>query len=128
MPKVHQEIHFNAPPAKIYRALMDSAEHAKFTSAAASIGSEPGSAWSAHDGKISGRQVELIDGTRIVQTWRAGNWPEGTHSIVRFELSKDGDGTKVVLDHDAVTEEQVPHLESGWTKMYWDPLRKHLEG
>ncbi len=127
MAKVHQEVTFSAPPAKVYRALLDSSEHAKFTGAPAEIGANAGDAWSAYGGKISGRNIELVAGTRIVQTWRAGNWPDGAHSLVRFELRPDGAGTRVVLDHDALAEEQVPHIDGGWSKMYWEPLRKYLE-
>ena len=126
MPKIHQEVTFAATPARVYQALVDSAQHARFTSAPAEIGSRAGDAWSAYGGKIGGRHVELVEGTRIVQTWRAGNWPEGVHSLVRFELEAAGDGTKVVLDHDAVAEDQVPHIDGGWEKMYWEPLRKYL--
>lgn len=127
MAKIHQEMTFAAAPAKIYRALVDSAEHARFTGAPAEIGTQAGNAWSAYGNKISGRQVELVDGVRIVQTWRAENWPEGVHSVVRFELKPEGQGTKLVLDHDAVAEDQVQHLDGGWVKMYWEPLRKYLE-
>jgi uncharacterized protein YndB with AHSA1/START domain len=127
MPKVHQEVTFAAPPARVYRALVDSDQHAKFTSAPAEIGGAVGDAWSAYGGKITGRNVELLEGRRIVQTWRAGNWPDGVHSIVRVELTAAGAGTKVVLDHDALTDEQVPHIDGGWSKMYWEPLRKYLE-
>jgi uncharacterized protein YndB with AHSA1/START domain len=127
MGKIHQEVTFAAAPAKVYRALMDSAEHAKFTGAPAEIGNSDGSAWSAYGGKIHGRHIELVDGQRIVQTWRAGNWPEGVHSMVRFELKPDGNGTKVILDHDALAEDQVPHIDGGWPRMYWEPLRKYLE-
>jgi uncharacterized protein YndB with AHSA1/START domain len=128
MPKIHQEVKFADPPAKIYKALTSSAEHAKFTGAPAEIMVKAGGAWSAYGGKISGFNVELVDGVRIVQTWRAGNWPEGVHTLVRFELTKDGAGTKLVLDHDGVSEDQLAHIDGGWTKMYWEPLRKYLEG
>jgi len=111
MAKIHQEVTFAAPPVKVYRALVDSAQHAKFTSAPAEIGPAAGDAWSAYGGKISGRNVELVEESLIVQTWRAGNWPQGVHSIVRFELSPAGSGTRVVLDHDAVADDQVQHLE-----------------
>jgi uncharacterized protein YndB with AHSA1/START domain len=127
MPKIHQELKFKAAPAKIYRALVDAAEHEAFTGAPASIEARPGGAWSAYGGKISGVNVELVEGVRVVQTWRAGNWPEGVHTLVRFELEADGKGSRLVLDHDAISEEMVPHLEGGWTKMYWEPLRKYLE-
>jgi uncharacterized protein YndB with AHSA1/START domain len=124
MAKVHQEVTFSAAPAQVYQALMNAAEHAKFTGAPAEIDAQVGGAWSAYGGKISGQNVELVDGARIVQTWRAGNWPAGVHSLVRFELSTAGTGTKVVLDHDALTDEQVPHIDAGWEKMYWEPMRK----
>ncbi len=108
------------------RGLVDSSQHAKFTGAPAEIGARVGEAWSAYGGKISGRNIELVDAARIVQTWRAGNWPEGVHSIVRFELKAERDGTKVLLDHDALADDQVPHIDGGWEKMYWEPLRKYL--
>jgi uncharacterized protein YndB with AHSA1/START domain len=127
MAKIHQEVTFATTPAKVYRALIDSSEHTKFTGAPAEIGTDVGNAWSAYGGRIGGRHVELVDGVRIVQTWRAANWPPGVHSVVRFELKADGNGTKVVLDHDAVAEDQVQHLDGGWSKMYWEPLRKYLE-
>src|SRR4029453_5429840 len=127
MARIHQEVTFAASPAKVYRALIDSAQHAKFTSAPAEIGKGVGDAWSAYGGKIFGRNVELVEGSRIVQTWRVGNWPEGHHSVVRFELKAEGRGTKLVLDHDALADDQVQHIDGGWAKMYWEPLRKYLE-
>jgi uncharacterized protein YndB with AHSA1/START domain len=127
MPQIRQEITFAAAPAKLYEALMDSATHTKFTGAPAEIGRDAGDSWSAYGGKIHGRQVELVKDRRIVQTWRAGSWPEGKHSLVRFELAAEGNGTKVVLEHDAVSDDQVQHIEGGWNRMYWEPLRKYLE-
>ena len=126
MAKVHQEVTFSAPPAKVYSALMNAAEHSEFTGAPALIDAKVGGAWSAYGGKISGQNIELVDGVRIVQTWRAVNWPAGAHSVVKFELSPDGQGTKLSLDHDALSDEQVPHIDGGWEKMYWEPMRKYF--
>jgi uncharacterized protein YndB with AHSA1/START domain len=127
MPKIHQELTFAAPPVRVYRALVDSAQHAKFTGAPAEIGAAAGDAWSAYGGQISGRHVELVEGSRVVQTWRAGNWPDGVHSIVRFELTPAGAGTRVILDHDALPDDLAQHIDGGWKTMYWEPLRKYLE-
>jgi uncharacterized protein YndB with AHSA1/START domain len=124
--KVHQEVTFSAPPTQVYAALMSAAEHAKLTGAPAEIEAKVGGAWSAYGGQISGQNIELIEGARIVQTWRAGNWAPGAHSLVRFELSPEGKGTKLVLDHDALTEDQVPHIDGGWGRMYWEPMRKYF--
>ncbi len=72
MAKVHQEVTFSAPPAKICELLMNSASHSKFTGAPAEIGAKAGDAWSAYGGQISGYNIEVVDGVRVVQTWRAG--------------------------------------------------------
>jgi len=64
MAKIRQEVTVAAPPAKVYRALVDSAQHSQFTGAPAEIGARVGDAWSAYGGMISGRQIELIDGAR----------------------------------------------------------------
>jgi len=46
---------------------------------------------------------------------------------VRFELSEEGGSTKIVFDQAGFPEEAGPHLESGWAKMYWEPLKAYLE-
>jgi len=79
----------------------------------------------AVDGR-RGRTIDLTPGRRIVQAWRAGNWPDGAYSIARFELEPHGSDTKLILEHAAFPEENAPHVESGWHKMYWEPLKKYL--
>jgi len=34
--------------------------------------------------------------------------------------------TKLILEHAPFPEGNAPHLESGWHKMYWEPLKKYL--
>jgi activator of HSP90 ATPase len=124
---IHQEVVLNASPAKVYEALMDSAQHAAFTAnGEAEISREVGGPFRAHGGAIVGRNVELVPNRRIVQAWRVANWPEGVYSIVRFELSADGAATRLVLDHVGVPDDQRPHIDAGWHSRYWEPLRKYL--
>ncbi len=123
---IHQEVTFNAPPAKVYGALLDAKAFAAFTGAPATIDGKVGGALNAFGGMITGFNVELVPGKRIVQAWRAGNWPEGIHSIVKFELAPSGGGTKLTLDHSGAPDGSEEMLEGGWHKMYWEPLAKHL--
>src|SRR4051812_24137677 len=113
MADIHQEISFNASPDAIYKALVDSKEHGAFTGEAATIGGD-GEKWTAYGGKISGRNVELVPGKRIVQAWRAGNWAEGVYSLARFELRSEGTGTKLVFDQSGVPEDASAHIDAGW--------------
>jgi uncharacterized protein YndB with AHSA1/START domain len=127
MPRIHQEIRFHTTPQRVYEALMDSQRHAAFTGAPAEISREPGGRWSAHGGGIQGRNLELVPDRRIVQSWRAGNWPEGVHSVVRFELEPADEGTKLTLTHDALPDEGSAHIDDGWRQRYWEPLAEYLE-
>ena len=127
MPRIQQEITFAASPSKIYEALMTSAGHSAFTGAPAEISGEDGGAFSAYGGKVHGRNIELVPNTRIVQAWRAGSWPQGVYSIARYELKAEGDKTRLVFEQDGVPEDAVQHIDGGWHKMYWEPLKKHVE-
>ncbi len=92
----------------------------------AEISSEAGGAFALYGGYITGRQVELVPNVRIVQAWRAGSWPPGAYSIVRFELVEQGPGSKIVFDHTGFPKGEAESLASGWRVHYWEPLAKVL--
>jgi activator of HSP90 ATPase len=124
---IHQERHFAAPPARVYRALIDAAEFSSATGGApADIGDEPGATFSAFGGMVTGRQIELVPEARIVQAWRAASWPDGVYSVARFEFEADAAGTRVVFDHTGFPDGQREHLAAGWDENYWEPLARHL--
>jgi activator of HSP90 ATPase len=124
---IHQEIVIKANAQLIYETLMDAKRFCEFTGGApADINRDPGGAFSCFGGMISGRNVELVPNRRIVQAWRAGNWPEGVYSIVRFELETQGADTKVTFEQAGFPDGNREHLESGWHKMYWDPIKAYL--
>jgi activator of HSP90 ATPase len=126
MSNIHQETTFSAAPSRVYKALVDLKQFAELTGAPASGESTEGGAFSAFGGHITGRQLELVPDKRVVQAWRAKTWPEGVHSIVRFELHADGKGTKLVFDHDGFPEAEKDHLASGWRSMYWEKIAKYV--
>jgi activator of HSP90 ATPase len=123
---IHQEIELSASPERVYESLLSSKSFAEATGAPAEIDSSAGGAFSCFGGQTAGRNIELVPNRRIVQAWRAGMWPEGTYSIVKFELQANDSGTKLTMDHSAFPEEGREHLNSGWHQMYWEPLKKYL--
>jgi uncharacterized protein YndB with AHSA1/START domain len=137
---IHQEVEFKTNRARIYEALTDSKKFDAVTklsaamtsgmvpagSAPASVSREAGGAFSAFGGYVTGRQIELVPGQRIVQAWRAGSWDPGVYSIARFELMEQGTGTKLVFDHTGFPSGEAAHLAEGWKGNYWEPLAKYL--
>lgn len=53
-------------------------------------------------------------------------WEPGVFSLVRFTLTPEGTGTKVVLDHSSFPEAHEANLAAGWNANYWEPLTKYL--
>jgi activator of HSP90 ATPase len=125
---IHQEILLNATPDLVYDALLNSDKFTRFTGGrSADISREVGGRFTLFDGRIIGRNVELVFDRRIVQAWRSSTWGEGIYSIVRFELERLDSGlTRLRLDHSGFPEDQWEHLETGWHANYWLPLQSYL--
>lgn len=124
---LHQEVIIKAHAQDVYETLLTSAKFSDMSGGApADISTEVGGAVVLFGGQIEARNLELVEGVRVVQSWRSGNWPEGVHSVVRFELTSDGDNTKVIFDQSGFPEGAEEHLEPGWYKMYWDPMNAML--
>ncbi|MCG6871850.1 MAG: SRPBCC domain-containing protein [Gammaproteobacteria bacterium] len=124
---IHHEILLSGSPQQVYEALTDPERFAAFTGAAAEIDPVPGGAFACFGGLITGRTIEAIPGSRLVQAWRVFNWDEGVFSIARFELVATDEGkTRLVFDHTGFPEEHRGHLDPGWHHKYWDPLKKYL--
>jgi uncharacterized protein YndB with AHSA1/START domain len=126
---IRQTATFRASPYAVYDALMTGKEHAAFTGGAARISRRVGGRFSAYDGYIHGRNLELVRGRRIVQAWvpTEATWPKGHESIVRFELSRIPSGTRLKFTHERVPVEHMGHLSEGWKNHYWAPLKTYLQ-
>jgi len=126
---IHQEVTIAGSPDAVYDVLTSSAKFTEMTGGrAAKISTEEGGAVSLFGGDIQARNIELVPGKRVVQAWRAGAWPEGVYSVVRFELAADGKGTRLVFDQAGHPDEAKDMLEGGWHQMYWQPLNALLGG
>jgi activator of HSP90 ATPase len=124
---IHQNVVINGTPKAIYDILLSSKKFKAMTGGrAAKISKEAGGEISMFGGAIHGRNIELVPGKRVVQAWRSGDWKEGIYSIVCFELTADGTKTKLSFDQAGHPAEAQAHLESGWHKMYWEPMNTML--
>jgi activator of HSP90 ATPase len=118
-----------AAPKDVYSALMSSAKHTKFTGAKALIGKKVGESYYAYDGYITGKNLELVSGKKIVQTWIAmeDKWPAGHESKITFELKEVKGGTKINFLHEDVPVAIAKNFVTGWKDYYWNPLKKYFK-
>jgi activator of HSP90 ATPase len=123
---IHQEQTIAASPEAIYAALTQAAEFGAMTGAPSRIDPAPGGEFELFGGAITGRNIECVPGARLVQAWRASAWDEGVYSVVRFELTAEGDATRVVLDHAGYPDGMGEHLDAGWQPNYWEPLSRRF--
>jgi uncharacterized protein YndB with AHSA1/START domain len=71
--KIRQEVTFATSSQRVYETLTDAKQFSAFSGEPAEIDAKAGGAFSCFGGMITGRNVELKPGQRIVQAWRAGN-------------------------------------------------------
>ena len=124
---IRQTVNIKASPHDVYEALMDSKKHSEFTGDKASISRKVGGKFTAFDGYAEGTNRELVPDEKIVQTWRASDWPEGHYSEVTFSLKKVGTGTRLTFTQTDVPEDQYEDVSQGWRDYYWTPLKEMLE-
>jgi activator of HSP90 ATPase len=123
---IRQSVTFQATPHAVYEALMDSRQHAKFTQAPARISRKVGGAISAYGDYVTGTNLELVPDQKIVQAWRASEWPEGHMSRVTFKLRPVASGTRLTFTHSGVPEQFVEDIRQGWIDNYWAPMKAML--
>ena len=118
-----------AKPAAIYRAWLSTTEHSDMTGSPAQIEPRVGGRFSAWDGYISGRTLELDPNRRIVQAWRTSEFSEtDPDSKVVLKFQGAAKGTKVTLTHSEIPEGQAGSYKAGWEEWYFTPMRAYFGG
>lgn len=115
------------PPAEVYRAWLDSEAHGRFTGSKAQVEPGVGGQFSAWDGYIQGRTLELEPERRIVQAWRTAEFPEGSDdSRLELLLEPAAEGTCITLVHTEIPEGQGSSYRKGWGEFYATPMARYF--
>ena len=117
-----------ATPNDVYRALLSSKTHSEITGSKASCSAREGAEFTAWDGYISGKNLELIKGKKIVQEWKTSEWPESYGpSILKISLKKIGNDTELSMVQTRVPSSQAKEYDEGWHDSYWTPMKKYFQ-
>ena len=119
-----------ASPRQIYDAWLDSAGHAAITGGQpAQITPEKGAAFTVWNGYITGRNLDLEPGRRIVQSWRTTKFTaDDPDSRIEVVLEPVAGGTKVTVHHSNVPDGHTSYRDGGWQRSYFDTMKKHFGG
>lgn len=114
-------------PKEVYDAWLDSKSHSKMTGAKAKVSAKVGGTFQAWDGYISGKNLKLEPGKRIVQSWRTVEFDdseEDSQIEITFEPAKKG--TKLTLRHTNLPAHGEQYRQ-GWVDSYFDPMKSYFQ-
>jgi activator of HSP90 ATPase len=128
--EILHEVTFAARPEDVFEALLDPVRHAAFSGAPAEIDRRQGGKFSLYGGHLQGDIVEFETNRRIVENWRATDWPEGAMSRVTYELHPmdGGRGCRLSFLQTGVPAANYESINAGWRKHYWEKLAEYFGG
>jgi uncharacterized protein YndB with AHSA1/START domain len=124
---IKHKVRFKASPREVYDALADSRRRSELTGRTAVIGGHVGDRFSTDDGRVTGVNVDLVPGQRLVQAWRRDDFPEGVYSMAAITMAPTlTGGTELVLTHRGVPKPLLDDMETYWRTVYWSPMKSRL--
>ncbi len=118
---------FNVDPTALYHAWLDSELHTEMTGGEASCSNQIGENFTAWDGYIWGKNLDLIPGVAIKQAWRTSEFaPEDEDSILELKFSASENGTVLFLRHSNIPDGAADY-ETGWIEHYFEPMLTYFK-
>lgn len=118
---------FPVSPEDIYNAWLDSDGHEAITGSAAKIAPRVNTRFSAWDGYISGKVLELEPHQRILMSWRTTEFPEDAEdSQLEIVLETIPEGTRLHLKHWNIPAGDGQKYYNGWQEYYFVPMHDHF--
>jgi len=123
---IQQTVMFRGTPKKIYELLMNSRKHESLSGEKAIISRKVGGKFSAWNGHITGFNLVLKPGRKIVQAWRATGWWPEHYSIAIFDIQKSKGGAKLRFTQIGIPPHRYSGHYRGWIEAYWTPMKEIL--
>jgi uncharacterized protein YndB with AHSA1/START domain len=124
---IRQTVIFKASPLDVYEAIMDAKKHESLSGEKAEVSREIGGTFIVWGGHLSGFNLVLRPGEKIVQAWRAHDWWVDHYSTVTFALRAVPDGTELRFTQIGVPPHRFDGHARGWIETYWQPMQDLFE-
>ncbi len=113
---------------ELYKAWLNSKEHTLFTGAEAKASEKVNGKFSAWDGYISGKNLELVPGKKIVQSWRTSEFADhAPDSTLEINFEEKAGKTTLQLYHHGLQKGDAKKYTDGWKQFYFDPMKEHFK-
>jgi len=121
---LQQTVRFKASPQEVYETLMDSKKHTSLSGEPARISRKVGGKFTAWGSHLTGFNLVLKPGEKIVQAWRATGWWPDHHSIAIFDICKVPGGSKLKFTQIGIPPNRYSGHYRGWIETYWTPMKE----
>jgi activator of HSP90 ATPase len=97
------------------------------TGSAAAVTPRAGCKFSAWEGYITGKTLELKPPSRILQSWRTTDFAkEEQDSLLEVLLEEVKGGTRVTLNHSKIPSGHGAEYRKGWIDFYFKPMKAYF--
>ena len=124
---LQQKVRFKASPTEVYEMLMDSGKHRSLSGMPAKISKKVGGRFTAWGSHITGLNLALLPGRKIVQAWRATGWWPDHYSIAIFDIKKIRGGSRLEFTQIGIPPHRYSGHYRGWIEAYWTPMKEILD-
>jgi len=121
---LQQTVTFKASPRQVYDMLMDSKKHQSLSGEPARISHKVGGRFTAWGPHISGINLVMKPGKKIVQAWRATGWWPDHYSIAVFDIARVRGGSKLKFTQIGIPPNRYSGHYRGWIEAYWTPMKE----
>jgi activator of HSP90 ATPase len=121
------KVEFPVKASTIYNAWLDSKTHSDMTGGEASCSNQEGEKFSAWDGYITGKNNQLNQYEKIIQSWRTSDFNNNDEdSEIIIEIQDTVEGCELLLIHKNIPEGQ-PDYKQGWGDHYFNPMKIYFD-
>ena len=117
----------NTTPKALYELYTNAEKHTIVTGAMAKNTAKEGAKFSAYDGYITGKNLQLVKDRLIVQSWSGSDWKkEDVDSTFTLHFESKGKDTLLHVVHANLPDEHAKSIGNGWHEYYWTPWKAYL--
>ncbi|MEI6388862.1 MAG: SRPBCC domain-containing protein [Spirochaetota bacterium] len=128
MDQIRLKAEFAVSALELYSAWLDPLLHGSMSyGGEAHIEAVIGGAFDCGDGYISGKNLELDPGARILQSWRTTDFAgDQAETLLELSFQDSTSGCTLTLVHTGFPAEQVDEYRQGWEEYYLRPMKVYF--